>query len=249
MQSQTTDRSTPEFSDHLMGAMSGLIDLSDHQPEEFALSASEPVQFQGQYTGHMEMYADAGTVAHYLDNHSEWFRRCAHPMKAELISENGYALIIGRFGALDFEVEPKIGLHLLPQEQSVYRIETIPVPGYSPQGYTVDFQAAMTLVEVPGEDTPVSPITQVEWTLHLTTWVQLPRFLQALPRSLVKGSGDRLLNEIVRQVSRRLTRKVQADFHSTHGLPLPTASWKRYPWSRFAGGTSLPQHSPHLSDD
>lgn len=243
MQSQTTDRSTPEFSDHLLGAMSGLIDLSDPQAEEFALNPSEPVQFQGQYTGQMEMYADAGTVAHYLDNHPEWFRRCAHPMKAELIGRNGYALIIGRFAALDFEVEPKIGLHLLPQEQSVYRIETIPVPGYTPQGYTVDFRAAMTLVEVPGSDTPVTPITQVEWTLHLTTWVHLPRFLHALPKTLVKGSGDRLLNEIVRQVSRRLTRKVQADFHSTHNLPSPIAHRKRYLWSRFTDGSGTQHQS------
>jgi hypothetical protein len=37
----------------------------------------------------------------------------------------------------------------------------------------------------------------------------------------VQSTGDRLLNQIVRQVSRRLTRKVQEDFHQSLGIELP----------------------------
>jgi hypothetical protein len=62
----------------------------------------------------------------------------------------------------------------------------------------------------------------VEWQLSLQVQLKLPRFLQALPRSLVQQSGDRLLWQIVRQISRRLTRRVQQDFHTSLGLPVPS---------------------------
>jgi len=51
--------------------------------------------------------------------------------------------------------------------------------------------------------------------------VQFPRFIHALPMSLIETTGDRLLNQIVRQVSRRLTHKVQEDFHTSANLPFP----------------------------
>jgi len=42
-----------------------------------------------------------------------------------------------------------------------------------------------------------------------------------LPVGLVQSSGDHLLRQIVRQVSRKLTWKVQEDFHSSQGLECP----------------------------
>lgn len=192
-------------------------------------------EFRSQFTDCMEMFADAATVANYLDNHPEWFRRCAHPMQADPIGQTGYALGLGKFGALGYDVEPKIGLDLLPQEARVYRIRTIPVPDYKPVGYDVDFQAALALQEPSSEvlhkilgqmtteaRTKVSSITRVEWVLNLGVYIHFPRFIQMLPKPLIQTTGDRLVAQIVRQVSRRLTRKVQKDFHDTHGLPLPT---------------------------
>ncbi|WP_346290589.1 DUF1997 domain-containing protein [Sphaerothrix gracilis] len=234
MQSPSTKRPSPEFSEQILDAVSGLIDRTDVAEEGIPLKNSAPLQLQGHYVGHMTMSADAETVAQYLDAHQGWFRRCAHPMQADVLSTNGYALTIGRFGALDYEVEPKIGLHLLPQEQGIYRIQTIPVPGYKPQGYQVDFQAAMRLIEGAGNDTP-NALTQVEWELNLLVDLQFPRFIQALPRSVVKSTGDRVLNQIVRQVSNRLTHKVQEDFHTTLDLPLPEQRKSRF-WQRRRSG-------------
>ena len=243
MQSQSTETHSYELSEHIFDAMSDLMDLSEATEQDLPVKGAEPIQFQGYYIGQMEMNTDAGMVAKYLDAHPDWFRRCAHPMQAESIGENGYALRIGRFGALEYEVDPKIGLHLLPQDKGIYRIQTIPIPGYEPQGYDVDFQAAMHLLEQSKEDEPVSPITQVEWDLKLSVWLQFPRFIRALPLSLVKATGDRVLNQIVRQVSRRLTRKVQEDFHQSLNLPLPDSClrkgkglWERI--SRVSGSQS-----------
>ncbi|MEL6855021.1 MAG: DUF1997 domain-containing protein, partial [Cyanobacteria bacterium J06607_13] len=198
-------------------------------------SSKETLHFQGNYIGQMEMYADAASVAAYLDAHQNWFRRCAQPMAVEPIGTNGYGLTVGKFKSLNHEIEPKIGLHLLPQEEGIYRIETIPVPGYEPAGYDVDFRASMTLCEGSLDDIPeeisVEKSTHVEWELNLSTWVEVPRFIQVLPDNLVKASGDKLLNQIVRQVSKRLTRKVQAEFHNSLGLPIPPGKKRRF-WQR-----------------
>lgn len=187
---------------------------STHEPSRI----HEPTIFHSQFVDVMEMCADAPTVAAYLDAHQGWFRRCAHPMHVESIDPQSYALMIGHFGAFGYEVEPKIGLHLLPQQEGVYRIETVPVPGETNAGYEVDFRAALNLVE----HTEASlTLTQVRWKLDLTVSIQFPRFIHALPDALIQRTGDRLLRQVVRQVSRRLSHKVQEDFHSSHNLPMP----------------------------
>lgn len=200
-------------------------------------SASEFTHFHGYFQDSMEMYAEQQIVTNYLDAHQDWFSRCAHPMRVEAIGLNGYALVVGRFAALGYELEPKIGLELLPQENGIYRIQTIPVPNYIPQGYEVDFRASQGFVEVPAKEyfqeeefddfEPPALITRVEWELNLSVALQFPRFIQKLPQSLVQNTGDRLLSQIVRQISRRLTYKVQEDFHRSLGLPMPKKFKKR----------------------
>ncbi len=191
---------------------------SSEKPKE----GTEPIWFKTFFTGYMEMYADAETVAKYFDDHSSWFRRCAHPMTAEPIGTTGYALTIGRFGALGYQVEPKVGLDLLPANNNVYLIQTIPVPDYTPPGYEVDFQAEQALVEVSTDFAESlqafnGKMTRVEWKLNLAVGVCIPKFILGLPRQKIQNAGDRLLCEIVKQVSRLLTAKVQEDFHAFLG--------------------------------
>lgn len=227
MQANSAERCTIDTTSTVLGATSGLVDGMSLMEEEQTRQVNEPNRFHGAFASCMEMYADAKIVAGYLDAHRSWFPRCAHPMKAEPIGENGYALTIGRFGSFGYEVEPKIGLDLLPQDHGIYRIQTIPVPDYEPVGYEVDFQAALQLIESePKSAEGSAQITQVEWELDLKVFIQFPRFIHALPKSLVQSTGDRLLNQIVRQVSRRLTHKVQQDFHNTVGIPLPKKRWQ-----------------------
>ncbi|MBD2460768.1 DUF1997 domain-containing protein [Oscillatoria sp. FACHB-1407] len=238
MQANSAEHQSLESSSSILGIASGLVDGSDLMMDDSVRHTSEPTYFHGYYTSCMEMYADVKTVASYLDAHREWFRRCAHPMKTEPLGENGYALTVGRFGSFGYDVEPKIGLDLLPQDQGIYRIETIPLAD-QPPGYEVDFKAAMQLVEAEyqrqpgdGHDVPTA-MTRVEWDLNLEVAIQFPRFIHALPKSLIQTTGDRLLNQIVRQVSRRLTVKVQEDFHSTHTIAMPKkrkkSLWHRHP--------------------
>jgi len=194
------------------------------------VSVNPPTRFCSQFADSMEMYANAQIVTEYLNAHRAWFCRCAHPMKVEPISENGYALMIGRFGAFGYEVEPKVGLELLPSNQGVYRIRTIPVSDYTATGYEVHFNSTMKLVETDTDlstDQSQRQITQVEWQLDLTVDIHFPKFIHRLPKSLVQNTGDHLLQQIVRQVSRRLTYRVQEDFHKSLGLPFPLKSKKK----------------------
>ncbi|MGD1897384.1 MAG: DUF1997 domain-containing protein [Phormidesmis sp.] len=230
-----SDAPSPQLGSQFLKAGASLIEGQIASQKDVKSSSKETLHFQGNYIGHMEMYADAASVAQYLDAHQDWFHQCAQPMAVEPIGDNGYGLTVGRFKSLNHEIEPKIGLHLLPQEEGVYRIETIPVPGYEPAGYDVDFSASMSLCEVAATDVPkdvsMDKMTHVEWDLKLSTWVDVPRFIQVLPDNLVKASGDKLLNQIVRQVSKRLTRKVQKEFHTSLGLPVPSENKKRF-WQR-----------------
>ncbi len=228
MQTPFTQPTADKFSKAVFEVASSVAeasDIEDSHPQDKARPQNTPFLFTGGYVGQMEMASDRATVSTYLDNHRDWFVRCAHPMTADPLGQNGYALTIGKFGALGYEVEPRIGLNLLPQEQGVYRIETIPVPGYESPGYEVDFKAALELKEQ--DDAAHQPLTQVNWELDLQVSVQFPRFIHALPQGLIQKTGDHLLSQIVRQVSRRLTHKVQEDFHQSLNLPFPESYRQR----------------------
>jgi len=210
-----------------------MLDLAHEQPE------LQPIHFQTAFDGAMEMYADLETVADYLQHHQGWFCRCAQPMTAEPLGEHGYILIIGKFGALGFEVKPKMAVILEPPQDGRYLMHTVPLPDEPFLGYEVDYQAVMVLDEIPrsqaGEglekvyrkqgltELPES-IVKVQWQLRLDVAVAFPKYIHKLPLKLIQRTGDRLLAEIIRQVSPRLTYKVQQDFHHRFGLPLPPKS-------------------------
>ncbi|NJL83003.1 MAG: DUF1997 domain-containing protein [Chloroflexaceae bacterium] len=193
--------------------------------------SSEPACFQTAFVGDMLMYSDGVTVSSYLDAHEGWFCRCAEPMAVEPLGDNGYTLTVGRFAALGYEVEPKLSVVLHPAKEGVYWMNSVPVPDYTAPGYEVDYQSVMELQELAAEallpqkarsDKNLPEIvTQITWRLDLTVAVQFPKFIYRLPQSLIQTTGDRLLGQIVRQVSPRLTYKVQKDFHSRFNLPLP----------------------------
>lgn len=190
-------------------------------------------RYASAFSDMMEMRAPASVVAGYLDEHQRWFQSCASPMEVTALGERGYVLSLGRFGNFGFEVEPTIGLELLPRANGVYSIITVPQPSTDPAligVYDVDFNASLELdeagpersKEVSHEDVDrLMAHTLVRWQLDLAVWIRLPSMLTLLPGGLLQSSGDHLLRQIVRQISRRLTWKVQADFHARHGIPCP----------------------------
>jgi hypothetical protein len=218
---------------------------SDRALDDQVLDGSEAkaIHFQTHFEGSMEMYSDGETVAEYLQSHEGWFCRCAQPMKVEPYTENGYILTVGRFGALGFDVEPKIAVVLEPPQDGQYFMHTIPLPDPTFLGYEVDYQAVMTLNEIArdqageglekvyrkqGMDELPENITKVQWQLNMDVAVFFPKYIHKLPQALIRKTGDRLLAEIIRQVSPRLTFKVQQDFHEGMKLPLPPKSSRHF---------------------
>ncbi len=213
MPAPTLEKNSLELNSVLMNSeleQENLVSLDSILPQPFC--------FNHHFTDAMPMGADINTVGRYLDAHQGWFTRCAHPMQVDAIDQNGYALTIGKFGSFGYVVEPKIGLELLPQEHGVYRIKTIEIADYTPPGYEVSFNAQMRLVETV-DGTILG--TKVEWDLDLSVYIQFPKFIHKLPSQVIQGTGDKVLKQIVDRVSRRLTHKVQEDFHGTLGLKVP----------------------------
>lgn len=212
-----------------------LVTTSEVTLESLEITETQSVLFQAGFEGCMEMYSDAQTVANYLNAHEGWFCHCAQPMKVESLGNNGYILTVGRFGSFGYEVEPKIAVVLHPPQGRVYPMNTIPIPNYNPPGYEVNYQASMELLEIPATEAVSdlekvyrkhksnvpSVITAVKWEMNIEVAVKFPRFIYKLPLSLIQSTGDRVLTEIVRQISPRLTIKVQQDFHKRLNLPIP----------------------------
>ena len=218
-----------------------LLEISS--PDSMQLTRTESIEqrttfvFEASFKVQMDMYSDANTVAKYLDAHEGWFCRCAQPMKVEPLPNNGYVLTVGKYGSFGYEVEPKIAVVLNPPVDRVYLMHTIPLPDCDP-GYEVNYRAAMKLEEVAVDRAtnkkmfakklaPGDRITQVSWDLDLKVRVNFPQFISKLSSGLIQKTGDRLLGQIVRQVSPRLTYKVQQDFHLSHELPIPPKSGRQ----------------------
>ena len=223
------------------GSSNKLLEISASNPVQLdranSLEDKKVFTFEVSFEGRMDMYSDANTVAQYLNAHEGWFCRCAQPMKVEPLGNNGYVLTVGKYGSFGYEVEPKMGVILHPPVGRVYQMQTIPIPDYEAPGYDVNYQASMELVEIAPEDrgnlkeglfvrkqTLPDRLTQVNWTLNLAVEVEFPQFIRKLSASLIQATGDRLLSQIVRQVSPRLTYKVQQDFHNSQQLPIPPKS-------------------------
>ena len=193
-----------------------LLSRSDH---DNLLHGSDPQVrcYRSGFSDQMEMLAHTTEVVSDLNDHQRWFERCAQPMQVSALDQQSYALTLGRFGNFGFEVEPTIALRLLPGDAQLYRIETVRTVPQSlalRDHYDVDFQASMQLIDQ-------NSTTSVQWDLDLSVWIRLPKVITMLPEQLVQSSGDHLLRQIVRQISRRLTWKVQEDFHASHGLDCP----------------------------
>lgn len=217
-----------------------VIEISDSNSMQLSgfntVATKKTFTFEVSFTGSMDMYSDTETVAKYLNAHEGWFCRCAQPMQVEPLGNNGYVLTVGKFGSFGYEVEPKIGVVLQPPVGRVYQMHTIPIPGYNPPGYDVDYQASMKLSEATVATEAIKKslfsrqsqlpqlMTQVSWDLSLSVQVEFPQFIYKLSPNLIQSTGDRILGQIVRQISPRLTYKVQQDFHLSHQLPMPPKS-------------------------
>lgn len=203
-----------------------------------AFDSLTPVEFQTSFVGMMEMYSDIETVRDYLRNHRGWFVRCAQPMKATPLGDNGYTITIGNYGALGYYLQPTMSVVLEPPINDHYIMYS--VADDSPSSpYTINYRAEMDLETIPlsaaakGIETvfrrhgisPLPPtITRINWHLDLTVTITFPPFIYKFPLSVIQETGNSLLRQIIKHLSPRFSYKVQKDFHESLSLPTPPAT-------------------------
>ena len=204
--------------------------------EDIKIVEQEPISFQTDFEGIMEMYSDQDTVNAYMNDHQGWFVRCASPMRAEPFGENGYTLVVGSYGAFGYQVDPQMSVVLESPQLGSYAMYSVDNPEFNHLGYEVDYRSEMEIKPISVDEAaqgidrvfqqhsfPTLPdsITRINWQLHLEVKVKFPSFIYRLPKSLIAKTGDRLLTEIIKQVSPHLSYKVQKDFHTRFNLPIP----------------------------
>lgn len=207
--------------------------------EDLGIVNREPVCFKTCLEGMMDMYSHRENVAYYLNDHGGWFVRCASPMKAEPFGQNGYTLTIGNYASLGYKVQPKMSVVFDAYQHNSYLMYSVNNPEFNNETYEIDYKSIMTIEEyqslevVPnihklyqqhGIDDIPEIITRINWKLDLEVKVKFPQFIYKLPNSLITKTGDRLLEQIVKQISPRLSYKVQKDFHSRFNIPIPPKS-------------------------
>ena len=201
---------------------------------------SKPVMtFQTCFAGIMEMYSDEETVSKYLNDHQGWFIRCAEPMVATPFGQNGYTLTIGNYGAFGYHLEPQMSVILELPESKRYSMYSVPNPQFTNCSYEVDYVSNLDIESIPvsqaakgiekvyrkqGQKNLPNKITKINWTLKLLVKIEFPSFIYRLPMSVIKATGNRLLSQIVKQISPHLSYKVQKDFHTRFDLPIPPAN-------------------------
>ncbi len=208
---------------------------SSQEPSAQTNKKQNSFEFNVLFSGYVDMFSDLETVAEYLAAHEGWFCRCAQPMAVQPFCQDGYLLNVGKFNSLGYEVEPKIAVVLEPPQNNLYVMRTVPIPDYEFPGYEVQYQSSMELNEIEVDTIKMSlrdkifankqsipkSITRLNWNLDLVVSVEFPSFVTRFPRNLIQKSGDHLLSQIVRQVSPRLSYKVQQDFHLSRSLAIP----------------------------
>jgi serine/threonine protein kinase len=214
-------------SEHSNKFLDRIYRLSKSISEAIALDWT---MFTLHYEDHLDLYAKPQVVGEYIYNHRQWFPGCATPLKVSSIGKNGYDILVGKYGAFRFEVEVRIGLELLPANaDGIYKINSINLPNYTPPGYQVDFQGSFQLHEIVMSKSILDIFkftrkklpdifTRWEYQLDLEVGVKFPKFIRNLPESMIKKTGDRIIMQIVKEVSKRLCERVQNDFHHRLGI-------------------------------
>ncbi len=160
--------------------------------------------------GEVDLSTSLAPLADYLRAHEQWIEPCFKPLKVTSLSPDSYQLKFFRMGALGFELEPCFGIQIGSKDDRLFFLHSIPLPGDEDLPYAVDCSSEFRLEERYENGVAV---TRVYWTLHLDIVVELPRFLQVLPRKRVRSVAEALVNQVARRMCNRLTHNICQDYY------------------------------------
>lgn len=182
-------------------------------PEDESPASPRSVRIQAGRQGQVDMQTKRESLAAYLQEHQKWIDRCFKPLKVFPLSDSTYKLQFFRIGGLGFELEPCFGVKIWSEKHYMFRLSSIELPSDADLPYTVDCQSYFQL-----EELPESGMTRVNWDLELDIWMELPRFLAAFPYNLVYNVGAKVVRQVTRRMSDRLTHNVCTDYYRSVGM-------------------------------
>ncbi|MEN9213159.1 MAG: DUF1997 domain-containing protein [Thermostichus sp. DG02_4_bins_136] len=189
----------------------------DERSEQQQLAKAH-LDLQATRRGQVDLETDRETLTRYLRGHAQWIQHCFRPLQVEVLSADSYRLQFFRIGGLGFELEPSFGVRIWPDENEVFRLTSIELPGDAALPYRVNCRASFRLEELKGSP-ELPPTTRVHWDLHLDIWLALPGFLQVLPHKLVRRVANQVVQQVTRSMSDRLTHNVCSDFYRSIERP------------------------------
>lgn len=160
--------------------------------------------------GEVDLTTTLPPLADYLRDHEQWIETCFKPLKVKPLSTDAYQLKFFRMGALGFELEPCFGIQIGSKGDRLFFLHSIPLPEDDSLPYSVDCSSEFRLEE---RQENGAAVTRVFWTLHLDIVVELPRFLQVLPRKRVRSVAEALVNQVARRMCNRLTQNICQDYY------------------------------------
>ncbi|MGK7913706.1 MAG: DUF1997 domain-containing protein [Synechococcus sp.] len=160
--------------------------------------------------GEVDLSTPVAPLADYLRSHEQWIEPCFKPLKVTPLTPKSYQLKFFRMGALGFELEPCFGIEIGSKGDRLFFLNSIPLPGDDELPYSVDCSSEFRLEE---RQEKAAAVTRVFWTLHLDIVVELPRFLQLLPRKRVRSVAEALVNQVARRMCNRLTQNICQDYY------------------------------------
>ena len=163
--------------------------------------------------GEVELSTCPPPLADYLRAHEHWIESCFKPLQVTPLSADSYLLKFFRMGALGFELEPCFGVQIGSKGDRLFYLNSIQLPQDSDLPYSVDCTSEFRLEE--RQDDGGLTATCVYWTLHLDIAIELPRFLQVLPRKRVQTVAEALVNQVARRMIHRLTQNICQDYYRT----------------------------------
>jgi len=164
--------------------------------------------------GEVDLETPVEDLAKYLRHHHQWIHRCFKPLTVQPLGGADYRLQFFRIGGLGFELEPHFAITIWEEPQHCFRLASLNLPEDQSLPYRVDCQATFRIEQLALDPTPIA---RVYWGLLLKIDIELPGFLQVLSRSLVQKVGIKVVNQVTRSMSDRLTHNVCTDFYRSVG--------------------------------
>ncbi len=142
------------------------------------------IPLHSQKCGQVQLETPLDPLVDYLSDYPRWVTLAFAPLKVAKLDFDHYRVGLPTMGALGFSLTPEIEIEFFAQDTCNRGMR-----GYQPlqvQGYAIDLTGTFLL-------DPHPPQVHIRWQVDLAVTLWTPNFLDFLPHSIVKATGDQVL--------------------------------------------------------